>query len=193
MFDVPLDAFFSSAQLASSKRVVAGRRNTWCEIYGPYRVSGGFGKYDAGERGYGRVRCAVTVSARGNEAGFEGEDVKAVTTFEFVFAPSVRVDPKCRLFVPARFPTWSPDTAMQAGQMVVGTKWTKGETPVFRCEKAGRTAFREPTWPTRLRSRFNEGSITWRLVGFATVFEVVSSNSDETQNIETIVRAEKLE
>ncbi len=168
------------------------RRLSWCEVYSPPKRQGGIVREEAKMRPLGKVRLGITQSTKTAEITPDNNTASSVIEYELAGPLNWRVEPSSRVFEPAKYPAWKANQLYGNGQLVVATNWDNGKTIVFRCIKSGMSGTTEPVWPTRMSARIWDGQTGWVATFVATIYEVIAINKNETQAIETIVRAKEI-
>ncbi len=176
----------------STQKLAARRRLLRCEVYNPPNSIGGFGRERSAMRPLGNVKCAISQLLRTSEITPNSDTSESVVEYEIALPARVHVEPSSRVFVPAKYPEWKANYQYLAGQLVVATNWINGRTMVFRSLKNAQSGVLEPSWQLSLRSQTVDGAALWLAIYEATIYEVISINNNESNFVETVVRAKEL-
>lgn len=73
---------------------------------------------------------------------------------------------------------------------MVPSNWVSGTVPVMECVRGGLTGTSEPKWQSN--ASFLDGAARWKIVGVATIYEILSINENETNRVETIIKVREI-
>lgn len=181
------------SRLRRVSRLANRRMKARCEIKRTGLSGPGMGEADAPDFFAGNVPCAVSVSSVPGEGDNPGMDVDSVTLYEIALPLGTAIEPADRIAVPAFFPAWQKQTNYAFGARVVPTNWVSGAAPVLECVCPGASGAIEPRkWPLKLRATKTDGTVVWRVVDRAELYEVLAVNANESNPLETVAKCKEI-
>jgi len=180
--------------LTAGRRLSLAAMDKYVEIQRVPKKSGGMRPSSAEKKPIraGRVRAGIAVGTRGDEKSAPKEGTNPNFEWEFIFPLGTAVNASDRFAWPAFFTEWQPGTIYKIGAIVTPTNWTSGSSPFFEAVKAGVSGAIQPEWPAQLHYPVADAAMIWRLVGWATKFEVIAAAVAASNPTRLTVRAKEL-
>jgi hypothetical protein len=185
-------ALHSESALRQVRAVAGRRRKVWCQFVLPESRGGQFGQPVVPSGKGGTIRAAITQLNNATEDAPSADVTQSATGYELAVPLDTFIDPAWRVAIPLVPQRWAAATAYSKGAIVTRRGWVAGTTPTYLCVQAGETGANEPRWPTRKGTTAADGTVVWKYIGEASVYEITSTNSDESQRVEVLVRLREL-